>query len=270
MAKYKAGFLGCGNMGGPMVQAAAKAIPPETIAVCGKTKVRADALAEKLGVISTTEEDIAAGSEYIFLCVKPQMFPHVFENIAPILKNRPDRFVLVSPAAGLTLDSIAVFAEGGYPIIRCMPNTPVAVESGTTTFCVNSEVTEAEKQEFKDMMRYSGILDELAEEQMNAGCSLAGCGPAFVFLFIDAMAQGGVEAGLTREQAMEYAIQTVIGSAKLLQATGDTPENLKNAVCSPGGSTIEGVHVLENRELKQTVTEAIAASYKRNIELGSQ
>ena len=156
------------------------------------------------------------------------------------------------------------------PVIRIMPNTPVSVGEGMILYCRNSLVSDGDLQNFVSDMKYSGTLDLIDEELIDAGCSVSGCGPAFMFMFIDALAKAGALIGLSREQAIKYAATTMLGSAKLLLNSDKTPEELKQAVCSKGGSTIMGVNTFEDGGLYELTEKAVNASFERNKELGKQ
>lgn len=270
MAKYTIGFIGCGNMGGALARAIVQKLSPEEIAVSGKSSVRSDKLASEIGVISTTLDDVAKNSTWIFLAVKPQIFPDVLPGVAEILKKRTDRFILVSMAAGLKTETISDMLGMNVPLIRIMPNTPVSVGQGMTLYAANEKVTAEEARDFCDVMEHSGIVDPLEEKLIDAGCSVSGCGPAFVFMFIEAMIDAGIKCGLPEDKARNYVIQTIIGSAELLKETCSDPKALREAVCSPGGSTIEGVKELETREFYDAVISAIKASYDKNVFLGNR
>lgn len=270
MSELKCGFIGCGNMGGAVCRAVSKVIDPAAIAVTGKSAVNADALKDELGVISTDQYDIAEHCEYIFLAVKPQVFFKVLDEIKPSLESRKDRFVIISMAAGITLDRISEALGYPVPVIRMLPNTPVAVGSGVIVYKANSEVTGAEKKFFEEIMKFSGLMNELDEKLIDAACSVAGCGPAFVYMFMNALADGGVNCGLSRQDALLFAAQTLKGSAELYLSTKEHPMKLKDNVCSPGGSTIEGVLELENKGFSDAVASAVCASFKKNVELGKK
>ena len=155
-------------------------------------------------------------------------------------------------------------------MIRIMPNTPVAVGAGVILYTPDEALRPEAKAFFLDSLAAAGSLEELPESQMDAGCALSGCGPAFVYLFQQALAAGGVEAGLSPEVALRLAAGTLLGAAKLQLETGTSPQTLCRAVCSPGGSTLAGVGVLEQKDLDGTVREAVAAAYRRAIELGAE
>ena len=265
--KYTCGFIGCGNMGGALIRAAAKALSPDMIAISNRTPEKAQTLKSELGVIHTENGDIAENAKFIFLGVKPQMMADVLSSVAPVLKIRNEPFILVTMAAGLTMEAITKMAGGEYPVIRIMPNTPASVGEGMTLLCANDFVAKETLEEFKAILAYSGILDKLPEALIDAGSAVSGCGPAFAYLFLEALADGGVQCGLPRDKAILYAAQTLLGSSKLLLSSGKHPGQLKDAVCSPGGTTIAGVHALEKGSFRAAASEAVLASYKRTLEL---
>ena len=262
----KLGFIGTGNMGGALAIAAAKT--KSEILLCNRTMAKAEALAQTLGCATATAQDIAATCDYIFLGVKPQMMGDLLSSLAPTLKARKTPFVLVSMAAGLTMDTLRSFAGGDYPIIRIMPNTPVAVGSGVLLYDATENVTPDALHHFCEAMAQAGFVDRLPEKLMDAGSAVSGCGPAFVSMFIEAMADGGVACGLPRAKAQMYAAQMLMGAAKLILESGKHPGELKDAVCSPGGSTIAGVRALEQHAFRAACMDAVEAAYKRNRELG--
>lgn len=266
--KYKCGFIGCGNMGSALLKAAVKAVPPSQTAVSNRTAEKAERLARETGAHAVSNREIADSAEFIFLGVKPQMMADMLSEISEILKARQDNFVLVTMAAGLTIEAIRRMAGGEYPVIRIMPNTPVSIGCGMILYSVGSGTSGEAVNAFREIMAYSGKLDLLDERLIDAGCAVSGCGPAFVYMFLEALADGGVQCGLPRDKAMLYAAQTIIGSAKLALETGAHPGALKDAVCSPGGTTIVGVHALEQNAFRGTAAEAVIAAYKRNLEIG--
>lgn len=266
------GFIGCGNMGSALAKAAAKSemLSPEDIFLSNRSSGKAERLAESLGgAVVTDNEQIAEECRYIFLGVKPQMMEEMLGEIAPVLKQREDRFVLVSMAAGISMDSIQEMAGGNYPVIRLMPNTPVAVGEGMILYC-SSRTHLDEMVSFLHMMKEAGRFDELQEELMDAGSAVAGCGPAFAYAFIEALADGGVACGLPRTKAVEYAAQMLLGSAELVLKSKEHPGALKDAVCSPAGSTIQGLRALENGAFRGTVMEAVIAAYEKTKDLGKK
>ncbi len=260
------GFIGTGNMGGALAKAAVKAVPAKNIYLYDSFAEKSAALAEELGCNAGTMTD-AAKCNYLFLGVKPQMMEQMFSQLAPVLAQQEET-VLVSMAAGVSIDRIQELAGKAYPVIRIMPNMPVSVGEGMILYDTSANVTADRLQGFLECMAYSGKLDRLPEKLIDAGTSVSGCGPAFAFLFVEALTQGGVACGLTEEQAMIYAKQTLLGAAKLAIESPRHPSELRQAVCSPGGSTIVGIHALEKAQFPEAVIEAVKASYKRNLELG--
>lgn len=211
---------------------------------------------------------MAATCKYIFLGVKPQAMASMLADIRPVLQERSDRFILVTMAAGMTMAQISELVGGDFPMIRIMPNMPVSVGEGMILYTPNPAVTPEEVEEFMRILAYAGTLDDLPEQLIDAGSAVSGCGPAFVSLFLEAMADGGVSCGLPRAKAQQYAAQTLIGTAKAILQTGLHPGQLKDAVCSPGGSTIAGVQALEEGALRGDVLRAVIAAWRRTQELG--
>ena len=266
MKKYTFGFIGTGNMGGALAKAAAKST--KDILLTDKNEETGKALGKKLGVDFGSNSMVAQQCKYIFLGVKPQIMALMLSEIAPVLKERTDDFVLVSMAAGLEINTIQEMAGGNYKVIRIMPNTPVEVAMGEILYCKSKNTTDEELNFWLENMSGAGHMTPMSEDLMNSGCSVSGCGPAFVYMFIKGLAQGGIQCGIDPDTAVKLAAQTVMGSAKLLMESGKDPDTLKINVCSPGGSTIEGVKTLESLDLESIVAKAVNASYKRNVELG--
>ena len=263
-------FIGSGNMGGALARAVAQKLEASDILLANRTAAKAEALAAQLGCRVGTNADAAAEGKYIFLGVKPQMMRGMLDGIAPVLKARTDRFILVTMAAGLTMEQISAMAGGDYPVIRIMPNTPCAVGAGVVLYDSNTLVTSEELAEFTDALSGAGLLDQLDEHLIDAGSAVAGCGPAFACLFIEALADGGVTCGLPRAKALRYAAQMLEGTARLMLTSGQHPGAMKDAVCSPGGSTIAGVRALEQGGLRAAAMNAVIAADQRNKELGKQ
>ena len=191
----------------------------------------------------------------------------LLEPLRFTLDERPSRFVLCSMAAGLSIARIQEMAGEDFPVIRIMPNTPASVGEGMIQYC-SSNVTAEEEEAFLKIMAPAGRLDAVPESLIDAASCVSGCGPAWVYQFIEALADGGVACGLPRAKAQEYAAQMVLGSAKLVLESGKHPGELKDAVCSPGGSTIQGVRVLEEHGLRGAVMDAVIASYNKTKEMG--
>ena len=264
------GFIGTGNMGGALAISAAKVLSGGQIYLANRTPEKAAALAERLGAVAVDNDSIAVECDYIFLGVKPQMMQGLLDSLRLLLAARKTPCVLVTMAAGLTMESIRTMLGLDLPVIRIMPNVACRVGQGLTLYSCSADVTTEQKREFLRILSASGRLEELDEHLIDAGSAVAGCGGAFACLFMEALADGGVTCGLPRDKAMRYAQQMLLGAAALALETGEHPGALKDAVCSPAGSTIAGVAELERAGLRTAAIEAVLASYKRNQELGKQ
>lgn len=261
------GFIGCGNMGGALAKAASGQASGDSLLLANKTHAKAEALAKVIGGRAVTNAEIAKNADFIFLGVKPQMMADLLAELSPILAKRQGRFVLVTMAAGLTVARIQELAGGSYPVLRIMPNTPASIGEGMILYTCQG-VTEEEERDFLFVMSGAGRFDKLNENLIDAGSAVSGCGPAFVYQFIEALADGGVLCGLPRIKAQEYAAQTLVGAARLVLESGQHPGALKDAVCSPGGSTIAGVRALEEGGLRAAAMNAVISAFERTRELG--
>lgn len=259
------GIIGTGAMGSAIAALAADD-PNVTLLLSNRTEEKARALAATLRAHVSTNTEIAQRCDLIVLAVKPQIMPDVLREVAPVLAARQSRFVLVTPAAGLTIASIRALAGGAYPVIRIMPNTPIAIGAGIIAYC-SEGVDDGELAAFCKLVAHAGTVEPLPEHLMDAGSALFGCGPAFVDLFIEALADGGVACGLPRKTALRFAAQTVEGAGKTARISGQHPGALKDVVCSPAGSTIQGVRALEKGGFRSAAMEAVIAAYERNLEL---
>lgn len=266
--KYTFGFIGTGNMGGALAAAAKKGSSQFSALLADSNAEKAAALAKELCCNSGDVTTVAAECKYIFLGVKPQIMHTLLDEIAPILAKRNDRFVLVSMAAGVSMAKITDMLRNDYPVIRIMPNVAASVGEAMILCTANSQVQDDELDEFRSLMAGAGRIDMLDEKLFDAGCALSGSGPAYVFMFIEALADGAVACGLPRAQALDFAVQTVLGSARLIKETGRHPAELKDAVCSPAGTTIAGVSALESADFRAAAINAVKAAYNRSIELG--
>ena len=262
--KYTLGFIGCGNMGGALVTAAAKRVDPKKIVVCDRHVEKTQVLEKTCGVAVADAQTVARACRFVVLGVKPQGLQSAIADIASILRERTD-VVIVTMAAGLSIDAIRTYIGAERPIVRMMPNTPVSLGEGMILYAVSGG-DEATEQEFLAAFSAAGRFDKIPEEKIDAGSALSGCGPAFAYAFAEALADGGVECGLPREKAALYAAQTLSGAAKMLLEYGH-PGDLKDAVCSPGGTTIAGMHALERAGLRHAAMDAVVAAYERTLEL---
>ncbi len=260
----KIGFIGAGNMGSALARAASKYSGIE-IYVSDANKEKCQALCDSLGARISENREIAALCDFVFLAVKPQQLKELLDGIKDSLS---DSAILVSMAAGISISSIENMLGVKRPIIRIMPNTPVSVGRGIILTAKSAAAQDSTLSLFKEFMAASGDIYLIDEELIDAGTAVSGCSPAFVFMFIDALAEGGIRAGLSKENARIYAAKTLIGASELLLSSGKEPSELTSAVCSPGGSTIEGVKHLEGENFKTTVSDAVIASYEKTKALG--
>lgn len=259
----KIGFIGLGNMakaiiGGMLSQGIAE---KEDIIGSAKTKETLNAVKTSYG-IQTAEDnrEVAGNADVLILAVKPQFFGEV---IAEIRDEVNADALVISIAAGKTMAEIEGLFGRRIKLVRCMPNTPALVKEGCSGMCRNEEVDEEEMALCKKLMGSFGMAEEVPESLMNAVAGVSGCSPAYVFLFIEALADGAVAAGMPRKQAYTFAAQAVLGSAKLLLESGKHPGELKDMVCSPAGTTIEGVRILEERGFRGSVMDAVKATVEK-------
>jgi pyrroline-5-carboxylate reductase len=259
----KYGFIGCGNMGGAIARAVSKRT--RDIAVSDRSG-KAKALAAELGVRYADNAEIAGSCERVFLAVKPQMMRDCIAGIRRYLILR--RPLLITMAAGLEIARIEEFVGMSLPVIRIMPNTPTAIGRGVIQYCRNDLVDDAVLADWLEDMRFCGELDALDEKLIDAASALSGSGPAYAYIFLEALADGAVACGIPRDKALRYAAHTLIGAAELMLNTGSHPGALKDAVCSPGGSTIAGVRALEQHGFRAAVMDCVYAAWQKNRELG--
>ena len=264
MKKQTYGFIGCGNMGGALCRAFAKNAAG-SLAVSDANREKAAALAAEVGAQLSENRALAAEAHFLFLGVKPQYLADMLSGIADVLAARKDDFVLVSMAAGVSVAAVRQMAGGAYPVIRIMPNTPVFAGQGMILYTMEG-VPEMDRAAFLSDLSAAGRADELPERLIDAAGALSGCGPAYVYLFAEGLADGAVACGLPRDKAQLYAAQTLRGAAELL-LTGQDPAVLKNAVCSPGGTTIAGVRALEEKAFRAAAMDAVIAAYERTAAL---
>jgi pyrroline-5-carboxylate reductase len=268
--------IGSGNMGTALMKGAAEVTGGGHIAFCDTDRAKAEAAARSLGArVYASNTEAAEKGCYIFLAVKPQVLADVLTEITPVLRERlaggrPP--VLITMAAGWSIGKIQELTgkAGGpnVPVLRIMPNTPALVSQGLIALAASPETDPEDIAELKKILGAAGMVDLVEEKYMDAVTGLSGSGPAFVYLFIEALADGGVRAGLPRDKALRYAARTVLGAAAMVEKTGKHPGELKDMVTSPGGTTIAGVAALERGAFRGTVMDAVEAAWKRSIELG--
>lgn len=259
------GFIGTGNMGGALARAAAKSGLAEELLLSNRSPEKALRLAEELGGRQVSNQEAAERADVLFLGVKPQMLDTLLAQIGETLRTRKERQLIVSMMAGKDLKTLQKLLGEEKPILRIMPNIPVCVGAGVTLYCGSEAVTREDKEYFCALMASSGLVEELDEHLMEVASGVTGCGPAFAAMFIEALADGAVACGLPRKQAIVYAAQMLSGSARMLLESGEHPGILKDRVCSPAGSTIQGVRKLEERAFRAAVTDAVIATYEKEF-----
>ncbi len=268
--RYKAGFLGTGNMGFALALAASKECGGKNIILSCKDIKHAEEKAKGLDAAFGTAEDAAENSDFIFLGVKPKALKEICGQTKGVINEKNKGAVLVSMLAGVSIETIGECFGADKKIIRIMPNTPAAAGSGLILMCASCNVTEEDKTEFKNLMRHAGILDDIDEKLIDAASAVSGCGPAFLYMFAEALANGGLLCGLPKNKALFYALNMIKGSCDLALLTGKHPSVLKDEVTSPGGSTAEGLLSLELSGFSGAVTEAVRKSYEKTKALGKK
>lgn len=262
-------FIGCGVMGGALIRGMTKIVEPKYITVSAKSFDEAKAFSEQTkcnAVVSNTEA--VKGAKFVFIAVKPAFVDEVLREIEPALS---DDAVVISMAAGIKLEAIAgALINRKHTLIRIMPNMPAAVGEAMIALSTNIDAKSEDVVVVKTLLEAAGKVELVDEKLMDCVTAVSGSGPAFVFMFIEAMADAAVKLGMPRAQAYTYAAQTVKGSAAMALETGRHPAALKDSVCSPAGTTIEGVAALEQNNFRNSIISAVTAAYNRSVELGKK
>ena len=260
----KISCIGTGAMGGAIMRAICKKYDVKNIKVTDKNVELGKAFANETGatVVSTNKEVLDA--EYIFLAVKPQFLSDVFAEIAGSI---PTNAVVISMAAGVKLEKLENWAPKAR-FVRMMPNVCAQIGQAMIAITYNENIKAEEAATVKEILSSAGKVEQVPEKLMDCVTAVSGSGPAFVFMFIEALADAAVRCGMPRSQAYTYAAQTVYGSAGMVLENGQHPAVLKDMVCSPAGTTIEGVAALEKNNFRNAVIEAVTAACDRSIALG--
>lgn len=255
----KIGFIGCGSMGTAMLKGilGSGAVKPDELTASAKSSATKARIENELKInFAESNEKVVQCSDMIFLAVKPQYYEQVITEMKDFVRKEQ---IIVSIAPGKSLQWMEEMFGRPVKLVRTMPNTPAMAGEGMTAYCVNEQVTEEEKRQTAQICSYFGKAEEVNESLMDVVVAVSGSSPAYVFMFIEAMADAAVAGGMPRGQAYIFAAQAVLGSAKLVLETGLHPGVLKDMVCSPGGTTIEAVRVLEEKGLRSSVIEAMRA-----------
>lgn len=267
----KLGFIGAGNMGGAIIRGFIKSniTASKDINVIRKSSNALKAMALELGINPYNEySELIYDSDIIFMAVKPVMFPDVINKIKTDLKNTDK--TIVSMAAGISTDSICSMLGYEFPVIRIMPNINAQIMLSTTAVCKNKKASDEAFNVVKELFDSIGMSVEIAEEQFAVFSAIAGCSPAYVYMFIDALAKGAVKMGMNKKQAAAVAASAVSGSAQMVLKSGIHPMELADMVCSPGGTTIEGVTTLDEEGFSSAVTKAVVNSILKDRQLNEK
>lgn len=261
------GFIGCGNMAQAMMRGILenKLYSGSDIIVSRRNAEALSKIQKELGVqVTTDNREVAGQADVLVLAVKPFQFETVIGEIKDVIKKD---VLIISIAAGQTIQNIERLFGKNIKLVRSMPNTPALVLEGAAGVCFNDRVSDEEKKTAMKFFSSFGIAHEVSESLIDTVIGVSGSSPAYVFMFIEAMADAAVADGMPRAQAYELAAQTVLGSAKMVLETGKHPGELKDMVCSPGGTTIEAVRVLEKEGFRSAVIEAMKACVKKAKEM---
>jgi pyrroline-5-carboxylate reductase len=268
LKKKKVAILGAGNMGEALAKGLLRAgkVPPDALTCTDARAERREEIQKKYGIHAIGDNRAAAEqADIVVLAVKPQVIDHLLDEIAPAIDARK---LVISIAAGVPIATLARKLGAGVRIVRTMPNTPALVGAGATALARGPHATDADLEQALSLFEAVGVAVVVEEHHLDAVTGLSGSGPAFVFMAIEALADGGVKVGLARPVAMALAAQAVMGSAKLVLETGEHPGRLKDQVTSPGGTSIAGVHALEQHGFRAALIAAVEAATKRSRELG--
>jgi len=251
------GFIGCGNMAQAIIGGIIKSklVTPKQVMASAATNRNLNVAKESFGIeVSNNNLDVARFSDILILAVKPNMYGSVIEEVKETIK---DDVIIVTIAAGITIDFVEKAFGRNLKVVRTMPNTPALVGEGMTAITPNKLVSKEDEEVILDIFQSFGKTEIIEEKLMNVIPAISGSSPAYVYMFIEALADGGVLQGIPRNKAYKLAAQAVLGAAKMVLETGMHPGALKDNVCSPGGTTIEAVATLEEKGFRSAVISAM-------------
>ncbi len=263
----KTGFIGVGNMGGAILRsfAASEHIDSSSLYIFSRTKSKTEAIAQELGVTTCgSAAELAELCDIIIIGVKPDTVALIAEQIAPVYT--PDK-IIISMAAGISIRAIEDMIGRSAKIVRIMPNTPVMVGEGMTAIFTNSNITDEDKQTVYDMFCKTGRAEFADEDLIHCIIGVSGSSPAYTYMYIDALAEAAQAKGMERKQAVEFAAQSVLGAAKMVLETGQSPQKLRDDVCSPGGTTIEAVKALQQNGFAKKLAEGFNACVRKSEDM---
>ncbi len=270
MNSYKIGVIGCGVMGTALLSGIihSNLVNRTDIMVWDVLPQRTEDIMRQYRVTAAADmKELLDLPRMVFLAVKPVDMPEVLENLRDLLK---EEHIVISVAAGISIDQIIKAIGSEQKVIRLMPNTPCLIGRGMTVVSPGSNVVETELNFVIKLMEALGKVVILEEKLMDAATGLSGSGPAYVFMFLEALADGGVKMGIPREEALLLAAQTVSGAAEMVLQSGEHPSVLRDRVASPGGTTIAGIYALEKKSFRGTIIKAVESATKRAEELGKE
>lgn len=263
----KIGFIGCGNMAAAMIAGIVDSgvFASDAVMASNPSRAKLEAIQASHGIRITQDNiSVAEFADILVLAVKPYFYEQVAEEIRERL---PETTVVVTIAAGISIEKMQTQLGRPQPVVRTMPNTPALVKAGVTAVCKSEEVPAHSFSEVVKFLESFSKVVELPESKMDVVPAISGSSPAYVYMLIQAMADAGVRDGLTRKSAQEMAAQAVLGAAKMVLETGLHPEALKDQVCTPGGTTIEAVLTLEQKKFRAAVQEAMRACTEKTKEM---
>lgn len=260
----KIGFVGMGNMGRAMADGACRAFGVENVLFSIPNAEKGKAVSHETGMRYVQKNAEAARADIVVLAVKPQVYGRVTEEIRDVLNQNT---IVISPAPGITIASLSEMLGGHEAIVRIMPNLAAKVEESMTGVTYSETLGSQQREAAEKLLESFGGVSEIAENLMDAVVCVSGSSPAYVYIFIEALADSAVKYGIPRKDAVKMAAQTVLGAAKMVLETGDDPAVLKNAVCSPGGTTIQGVSALEENGFRNAIIKATDACYRKCTEI---
>lgn len=266
----KIGFIGCGNMARAMISGIviSNLVSNKNVIASNPSQKSLDKVKEKYNILVTNDnKEVAKFSDIVILAVKPYKYYEVIDEIKTYLK---ENVVIITIAAGITLDNMSDALGGEAKVIRTMPNTPALVGEGMSALCANKNITKSELQEVIQIFESFGKIEILEEKLIDVVPSVSGSSPAYVYMFIEALGDGAVLQGMPRDKAYKMAAQAVLGAAKMVLETGEHPGKLKDDVCSPGGTTIEAVYTLEKNNFRGSVISAMESCTEKAIKMGNK
>ena len=261
-------IVGSGNMGAALARGLKETLPraPQRVVLSGRDLTKVRAAADRIGVrFARSNVDAVRGADIVVLAVKPQIVPSVLAELRGELREGA---TLLSIAAGVSTGLLEAGSGGGVGVVRAMPNVAASVRASATAYCLGSRAGRIDRHRAREILESIGSVVEVDESLMDAVTGLSGTGPLYLFLILESLSDAGVKVGLSRDVATHLAIQTLVGSAQLVRATGEHPAKLRDLVTSPGGTAITALHSLERSGLKAMLMDAVEAATRRSEELG--